>query len=133
MRTLPTVGKGKNGDATKSFLLWFYTQYYGYRPDASIYRRQMDRKNPAALIHIFEPLTEDMEPQLPSDAAELIYYLEDAGFNVDGPNIILYPGLLSSYLNRRKNERAKRALDNAVEYLCNGKSNEPEFKAPEGW
>lgn len=133
MRILPTVVNNKSGGATKSFILWYYTQYYGYKPDATVYRRHLDRKNPSALIHIFEPATDDMAEQSPTDAAELIYYLEDAGVDVDGPTIILYPGLLSAYVNRKKSERAKKALEDALDYLRSVKGEDSKFNAPEGW
>lgn len=132
-RTLPSSNSKKKSAPTKAFLMWFYKEYYGYPPDASIYSRQLSKTNPSALVNLFEPDDPDAEAHTPTDAAELVYYLEDNGVTIDRPAIVMFPGLLSAFVNRRKNDRARAALDNMVTYLRGGDVKQKEFSAPEGW
>lgn len=134
-RTLPGQAKGKNTGPTRSFVLWFYKDFLGYLPDATVYARHMNRKNPKALIHLFEPEFDDAYAYTPADAAELVYYLEDNNVGVDNPGIVGFPGLLAAFRNKRINEKARKEFDSMMDYLKRERNDSAEesFVAPEGW
>ena len=130
-RLLP-LGKNK----TNATVYWFYMQFYGSAPDASIYARHNSKKNPRAIRWLFES-DPDMQTATydPIDVANLIYYLEDSGVEISDLGVATISGLMFSYMNRNKSEQAQRELQKIVDYLRGTKSDETEtnFNAPSGW
>lgn len=132
-RTSPDSKK----DPTVATIYWFYTQFQGKKPDASIYARHRNKANPKALFRLFERDPElDNETYKACDVSDMIYHLEDEGFTASDISIAMMPGLMYNYMNRNVQE-CRTKLNETIEYLKgrDGKNNNAStnFKPPTGW
>jgi hypothetical protein len=130
---MPQVQKNR----TSSVVYWFYKQYFGVAPDASIYARYQNKKNPKSLVFLLER-DKDTESTIyePEDVASLIYYLEDCGVNITNLNVVTIPGLMFNFMNRKRSDAAAQELQSTVDYLTGNNAigeSKQEFKAPSGW
>lgn len=129
---MPLTGKNK----TSSVVFWFYQQFLNVKPDASIYARYQNKKNPKSLVYLLEPDADGMNAiYTVSDIAELIYYLEDCGVTITTLNVVTIPGLMFNYMHRKQSETAANELARTVDYLKGSTVDavEKQFSAPSGW
>lgn len=135
MRSLPD-NKSKN--QTVALIYWFYTEIMGKKPDASLYARHMNRKNPKALIHLLAPESDVVASYTATELGELVYYLIDNGINVTDISIVTISGLAYNYVSRKQNGSFQAELDRTVEWLRKTKSsdtstNDEMYNKFNGW
>lgn len=135
MRTYPKETKNQVAD----LVYWFYQYKWGVKPDASMYARHSNKKNPKALCHLMVANPDlDTEIYSATQLAELVYYLEDNGVNVDDLSIVTISGLAASYINRDRSPVAKSELQRVILYLKGNERNadkqqESRARTPRGW
>lgn len=115
---------------------WFYEEHLGVKPDRSCYARQLNRKNPRALIHLM--MEDPDDPYQPSvysggEIVNLIKYLEDNGVEVATLGVVTIPELMFHFMNRFKSQRSDDELKRVIEYLKDNGDDGEEFEELPGW
>lgn len=124
-------------DPVADFVKWFYEEHLGVKPDRSCYARQLNRKNPRALIHLMKEDPDDpYQPAIYSggEIVGLVRYLTENGIDVTTIGVVTIPELMFHYTNRFKSDRSKQELERVVEYLRTNKDdNDGDFDELPGW
>lgn len=115
---------------------WFYEEHLGVKPDRSCYSRQMNRKNPRALIHLM--VEDPNDPYQPAvytggEIVNLIHYLTQNGVDVTTLGVVTIPELMFNFTNRFKSEQASKKLEETIEYLKRSGADGEEFEELPGW
>jgi hypothetical protein len=122
LRSLPN---DKTQNPTSAVVYWFYTTFFGRKPDSTMYARHMNRKNPRALVHMVSPDSDEMQAYSASEIGELVWYLVDNGVAISDLGVVAIPGLAYNFTNRKINEACAAELERTVLWLkgLSGKSN----------